>query len=184
MDADEHDRMLASVSHLPHVLAFALVAHIAGQPDAQRKLALAGPGFRDSTRIAASSPAMWRDIALANRDAIGQELRALIAVLQRVDQALSAGDPRILQELFTMGRSLANIRVGYSGLMRARCDLFNKLQQLSLAYENNRRATERRQNISQSMNNLDLASAEAALIRSGFPFLELCKFRPSILASP
>ena len=102
MDADEHDRMLASVSHLPHVLAFALVAHIAGQPDAQRKLALAGPGFRDSTRIAASSPAMWRDIALANRDAIGQELRALIAVLQRVDQALSAGDPRILQELFEL----------------------------------------------------------------------------------
>ena len=45
---------------------------------------------------------MWRDIALANRDAIGQELRALIAVLQRVDQALSAGDPRILQELFEL----------------------------------------------------------------------------------
>jgi prephenate dehydrogenase len=103
MDAGEHDRMLASVSHLPHVLAFAMVGHIAGQPDAQRKLGLAGPGFRDFTRIAASSPAMWRDIALANREAVGQELRALIAVLQRVEQALQVGDSRTLQELFEAG---------------------------------------------------------------------------------
>jgi prephenate dehydrogenase len=102
MQAHEHDLMLASVSHLPHVLAFALVAHIAGQPDAQRKLSLAGPGFRDFTRIAASSPAMWRDIALSNRAAIGQELRALIAMLQRVDGALSAGDARYLLELFEL----------------------------------------------------------------------------------
>ncbi len=102
MDAGEHDRMLASVSHLPHVVAFALVAHIARQPDAQRRLELAGPGFRDFTRIAASSAALWRDIALANRAAIGAELRALMAELQRVDQALSAGDPRVLQELFEL----------------------------------------------------------------------------------
>lgn len=102
MDAGEHDRVLASVSHLPHMVAFALVAHIARQPDAQRRLELAGPGFRDFTRIAASSAAMWRDIALANRDAIGGELGALIAELQRVDQALSAGDSRYLQELFEL----------------------------------------------------------------------------------
>jgi prephenate dehydrogenase len=102
MDAGEHDRMLASVSHLPHVVAFALVAHIARQPDAQRRLELAGPGFRDFTRIAASSAAMWRDIALANRDAIAEELRALISELQGVDRALSAGDPRYLQELFEL----------------------------------------------------------------------------------
>jgi len=102
MEAREHDRMLASVSHLPHALAFALVAHIAGQPDAQRKLSLAGPGFRDFTRIAASSSAMWRDIALSNREAIGQELRALMEVLGRVDQALSAGDGEYLRELFEL----------------------------------------------------------------------------------
>jgi prephenate dehydrogenase len=102
MDAVEHDRMLASVSHLPHVVAFALVAHLASQPDVQRRLALAGPGFRDFTRIAASSAAMWRDIALANRDAIGQELRALIAQLQQVDRALTAGDSGALQEVFEL----------------------------------------------------------------------------------
>ena len=102
MDAADHDRLLASVSHLPHVVAFALVAQIAGQPDAQRKLSFAGPGFRDFTRIAAGSPVMWRDIALANRAAIGQELRALVAVLQRVEQALAAGDAQLLQQLFEL----------------------------------------------------------------------------------
>jgi len=102
MDAGDHDRLLASVSHLPHVLAFALVAQIAGGPDAQRRLSLAGPGFRDFTRIAASSPVMWSDIALTNRDAISQELRALIATLQRVDQALAGGDAPWLRQLFEL----------------------------------------------------------------------------------
>ena len=102
MDAGDHDRLLASVSHLPHVLAFALVAHIAGEPDGQRKLSLAGPGFRDFTRIAASSPVMWSDIAVANRDAIGQELRALIALLQRVDRAMAGGDASWLHQLFEL----------------------------------------------------------------------------------
>jgi prephenate dehydrogenase len=100
MDAAEHDRMLATVSHLPHVLAYALVAQIAAQPDAQRKLSLAGPGFRDFTRIAASSPRMWRDVALANRDAIGAELRGFVATLQRIERALAAGDAPWLQQLF------------------------------------------------------------------------------------
>jgi prephenate dehydrogenase len=100
MDADDHDRVFASVSHLPHVLAFALVAQIAGQPDAQRKMSLAGAGFHDFTRIAASSPVLWRDIALANRDALGPELREFVAMLQRVDQALTAGDAHWLQQLF------------------------------------------------------------------------------------
>jgi prephenate dehydrogenase len=102
MDAGDHDRLLASVSHLPHVLAFALVAQIAGEPDGQRKLSLAGPGFRDFTRIAASSPVMWSDIAVANRDAIGQELRALIALLQRVDRAMAGGDASWLHQLFEL----------------------------------------------------------------------------------
>ena len=102
MQADEHDRILASVSHLPHVLAFALVAQIAGQPDAQRKLSLAGPGFRDFTRIAASSPEMWRDIALANRAALGQELRSYVAMLEDVEQALARGDARWLEQLFDL----------------------------------------------------------------------------------
>jgi len=102
MQAEEHDRILACVSHLPHVLAFALVAQIAGQPDAQRKLALAGAGFQDFTRIAASSPVMWRDIALANRVALGQELRAFVATLEDVEQALAAGDAQWLEQLFEL----------------------------------------------------------------------------------
>ena len=102
MQADEHDRILASVSHLPHVLAFALVAQIAGQPDAQRKLSLAGPGFRDFTRIAAGSPEMWRDIALANRAALGRELRSYVAMLEDVEQALARGDARWLEQLFDL----------------------------------------------------------------------------------
>ena len=102
MDAARHDRLLASVSHLPHVLAFAVVAQIAGQPDAQDKLSIAGSGFRDFTRIAASSPALWRDIALANRDAIGQQLLGLIALLQQAERALAAGDGGTLQRMFEL----------------------------------------------------------------------------------
>jgi prephenate dehydrogenase len=83
IDADAHDAVLSSVSHLPHLLAFALVAQIAESPDAALKFGLAGSGFRDFTRIAASSPEMWRDIALANRDAL---LRDLDAYRERLEQ--------------------------------------------------------------------------------------------------
>ena len=102
MQADEHDRIFASISHLPHVLAFALVAQIAGQPDAGRKLGLAGAGFRDFTRIAASSAVMWRDVALANRAALGQELRAFATTLADIEQALAAGDAQWLEQLFEL----------------------------------------------------------------------------------
>jgi prephenate dehydrogenase len=108
MTAAEHDRMLASVSHLPHVLAFALVAHIASQPDAQRRLSLAGPGFRDFTRIAASNPALWREISLANRNPIAEQLRELIAVLQQTEHALAAGDGQILQQMFELASRTRN----------------------------------------------------------------------------
>jgi len=102
MGAVEHDRILACVSHLPHVLAYALVAHIAGRPDSEQVLSLTGPGFRDFTRIAASGPELWRDIVLANREAVGRELHGLIALLQRVDAALVANDARALQDLFEL----------------------------------------------------------------------------------
>jgi prephenate dehydrogenase len=100
LDAGDHDRILASVSHLPHLLAFALVTQIAARPEAQHTLAFAGPGFRDFTRIAASSAVMWRDIALANREALGEELRALVPALQRIERALAAGDGQTLEGLF------------------------------------------------------------------------------------
>jgi prephenate dehydrogenase len=100
MDALQHDRVLASVSHLPHVLAFALVAQIAAQPDAQLKFSLAGAGFRDFTRIAASSAAMWRDIALANRDALVPELAAYRELIGQIERALQAGDSAWIESLF------------------------------------------------------------------------------------
>lgn len=100
MTPDEHDRVFAAVSHLPHLLAFALVAQIAGEPDAERKFALAGAGFRDFTRIAASSPSMWRDICLANRDAIGAELNDYRALLDELQRALDAADGAAMHRVF------------------------------------------------------------------------------------
>jgi prephenate dehydrogenase len=96
MDAEEHDRVFAAVSHLPHLLAFALVAQIAREPDAERKLGKAGAGFRDFTRIAASSPRMWRDVCMANRDALTVELRGY----RELQTALDAGAGDALEAVF------------------------------------------------------------------------------------
>jgi prephenate dehydrogenase len=105
MTPEEHDNVFAAVSHLPHLLAFALVAQIAADPDSRRKFALAGAGFRDFTRIAASSPAMWSDVCVANRAALSDELtqhRNLLAELQR---AIDDGDREALQSVFTRARA-------------------------------------------------------------------------------
>jgi prephenate dehydrogenase len=100
MDADEHDRIFAAVSHLPHLLAFALVAQIAREADADRKLGKAGAGFRDFTRIAASSPEMWRDVCIANREALGAELAGYRALLDELQMALNSGDADLLEAVF------------------------------------------------------------------------------------
>jgi prephenate dehydrogenase len=100
MEAADHDRVFAAVSHLPHLLAFALVAHIAGEADADRMLACAGAGFRDVTRIAASSPRMWRDVCLANRDALAAELDGYRALLAELRAALDAADGDRLEAVF------------------------------------------------------------------------------------
>ena len=102
MDALEHDRIFAAVSHLPHLLAFTLVARIASEPDGERKLGFAGGGFRDFTRIAAGSPVMWRDIALANRSALAEELRGYRTALDALQVALDAGDATALQAVFEL----------------------------------------------------------------------------------
>jgi prephenate dehydrogenase len=100
MTPDEHDQVFGAVSHLPHLLAFALVAQIAGDADAERKFSLAGAGFRDFTRIAASSPSMWRDICLANRDALGPQLGAYRSLLEELQRALDSADGAALQRVF------------------------------------------------------------------------------------
>ncbi|MBB1625486.1 prephenate dehydrogenase/arogenate dehydrogenase family protein [Achromobacter sp. UMC71] len=99
MDAGAHDRVLASVSHLPHLLSAVYMEQVATAADAATRLALAGSGFRDFTRIAAGSPEMWRDIFLSNRDAMLTELAAVRAVLDRAERAIGEGDGAALLAL-------------------------------------------------------------------------------------
>jgi prephenate dehydrogenase len=100
MEPAEHDRIFAAVSHLPHLLAFALVARIASESDGERKLGFAGAGFRDFTRIAASSPEMWRDISVANRAALGEELRGYRALLDELQAAVDRGDGAAIERVY------------------------------------------------------------------------------------
>lgn len=111
MGCEVHDGVFAAVSHLPHLLAFALVAQIAAEDDAQAKLGFAGAGFRDFTRIAASSPVMWRDICLANRSALSRELSAYRGLLDQLQAALDAGDADRLQACFELA-SRTRRRIG------------------------------------------------------------------------
>jgi prephenate dehydrogenase len=97
---DRHDAIFAAVSHLPHVLAFALVAELAARPDAAAYFDHAASGFRDFTRIAAGSPEMWRDIALANRDALLAEIDVYGDALQAARAMIAEGDGEALATLF------------------------------------------------------------------------------------
>jgi prephenate dehydrogenase len=99
MSAQAHDDALAAVSHLPHLLAFAYFQAVAGQPEGERYLALAGPGFRDFTRIAAGDPALWRDVFVANRPQVLRHGAAFRAELQRFEAALEAGDAAAIEAL-------------------------------------------------------------------------------------
>ena len=91
IDADAHDRMLASVSHLPHVLANVLVAQAAATLGGER-LPATGPSFRDATRVAGAPSAIWTDIYLSNRDALVAELDDFVGRLAAVRGALEHGD--------------------------------------------------------------------------------------------
>jgi prephenate dehydrogenase len=96
----EHDKVFGAVSHLPHLLAFALVDDIARKPHADLLFQYAASGFRDFTRIAASSPEMWRDISLANRDALLGELDAYLAQLTGLRAMLAAADGAALEAVY------------------------------------------------------------------------------------
>ncbi|MCC6473201.1 MAG: prephenate dehydrogenase/arogenate dehydrogenase family protein [Burkholderiales bacterium] len=99
-----HDRMLAVVSHLPHLLAFALVDRVAADPRAQELLAYAAGGFRDFTRIASSHPEMWRDICIANREALLPEIDRYWEHLAALRSALESGDAAALDTVFGRAR--------------------------------------------------------------------------------
>ena len=102
----QHDAVFAAVSHLPHLLSFALVHDLAQRDNRDLLLSFAASGFRDFTRIAASSPEMWRDICLANREALLRELRSYIAELNQMGAALEAGDAERLEQTFRAAREL------------------------------------------------------------------------------
>ncbi len=105
-DAAQHDRIFAAVSHLPHLLSFALVSEIASRDNAQDLLGYAAGGFRDFTRIAASSPQMWRDISLQNRDALLAELDRYGARLAVFRELIEKGDGQGLERLMTEARNV------------------------------------------------------------------------------
>ena len=105
LDAALHDHIFAAVSHLPHLLAFALVDELAARPDAEDLFRFAASGFRDFTRIAASSAEMWRDISLANRDALLAEVVAYRGQLDRLATMLMARDGAGLEAVFAAART-------------------------------------------------------------------------------
>ena len=99
MSPQAHDAAYAAVSHLPHLLAFALMNSIEDQPYGMDYLSLAGPGFRDFTRIAASEPKMWRDILLANKEELLAQSKAFQQALQSFEKLISSGNGDALENL-------------------------------------------------------------------------------------
>ena len=99
MSPQAHDAAYAAVSHLPHLLAFALMNSIEGQPYGMDYLSMAGPGFRDFTRIAASEPKMWRDILLANKEELLAQSKAFQQALQSLEKLISSGQGDALENL-------------------------------------------------------------------------------------
>lgn len=104
MSAAAHDAVFAAVSHLPHMLAFALVDEFASRPNAKSLFSFAASGFRDFTRIAGSSPEMWRDIALNNRDALLAEMDAYIVKTQQLRTLIANRDETELEHLMQRAR--------------------------------------------------------------------------------
>ena len=102
----QHDEVFAAVSHLPHLLSFALVHDLAQRDNKDLLLSFAASGFRDFTRIAASSPEMWRDICMANREALMGELQQYAQELHILFKALEKRDAAKLEEIFSEARNV------------------------------------------------------------------------------
>lgn len=110
MTPENHDAAFAAVSHLPHLLAFAYFNAVVNQPAGRDFLQLAGPGFRDFTRIAASSPEMWRDILLANREEVLKQSQRFRQALDALEAALAHSNADALEGLI---RTAAQGRTGW-----------------------------------------------------------------------
>ncbi|MEO8144681.1 MAG: prephenate dehydrogenase/arogenate dehydrogenase family protein [Betaproteobacteria bacterium] len=104
MTPEEHDGVFAAVSHLPHLLAYALVNDVSERANAAQLFGYAAGGFRDFTRIASSHPEMWRDICMANSDQLLQELASFSGELEKIGKFLENRDAASLEKLFTEAR--------------------------------------------------------------------------------
>ena len=110
MTPENHDAAFAAVSHLPHMLAFAYFNSVARQPAGRDFLSLAGPGFRDFTRIAASDPSVWRDILMSNREEILKQSERFRHTLDAMEHVIKAGNLEALEDLI---RSASDARAGW-----------------------------------------------------------------------
>jgi prephenate dehydrogenase len=99
MTPENHDAAFAAVSHLPHLLAFAYFSAVTNQPAGKDFLSLAGPGFRDFTRIAASNPEMWRDILVANREEVLKQSQRFRHALDALEHVMRNGNTDALEDL-------------------------------------------------------------------------------------
>jgi prephenate dehydrogenase len=113
LSPEEHDATFAAVSHLPHLVAFALMNALAQQPHGADRLSMAGPGFRDFSRIAASEPTVWRDILLANRTQVLHQSTLLRQALDQLEAAMTQGDSMALEQLIAQAsQTRAEWRLG------------------------------------------------------------------------
>ena len=113
MSPESHDEAFAAVSHLPHMLAFSLINSITGQTQADTFFSLAGPGFRDFTRIAASDPKMWRDVLLANREELLAQSKLFQQALAQLESAIRTDDAQALEDMLTLAsETRAHWRMG------------------------------------------------------------------------
>jgi prephenate dehydrogenase len=110
MTPENHDAAFAAVSHLPHLLAFAYFSAVAKQPAGHDYLTLAGPGFRDFTRIAASDPAVWRDILMSNREEILKQSMRFRHTLDAIEHVMRSGNDEALADLI---ESASQARAGW-----------------------------------------------------------------------
>ena len=110
MTPENHDAAFAAVSHLPHLLAFAYFNSVANQPAGRDYLSLAGPGFRDFTRIAASDPTVWRDVLMSNREEVLRQSERFRRTLDAIENSLKSGNADGLEEAI---RGASDARTGW-----------------------------------------------------------------------
>ena len=104
LDAAQHDLLVSRTSHLPHIVAATLANLVLNPTSPKMQTGLCATGFRDATRIASGSPAMWRDIALANRNNLAKSVDAFVVELKKFQSALKCGDSKAVENFFTTAK--------------------------------------------------------------------------------